>query len=71
MSFHGEVGRDAGAPARCDAEGPLTAAELPMTYHSVQYESDTGRDEASEARWWWSRSVLLADRSRLWRCSPS
>ncbi len=29
-----------------------------MPYHSAQHESDTRRHEASEARWWWSRSVL-------------
>ncbi len=30
-----------------------------MPYHSAQHECDTRRHEASEARWWRSRSVLL------------
>ena len=30
-----------------------------MPYHSAQHECDTRRHEASEVRWWRSRSVLL------------
>ena len=30
-----------------------------MPYHSTQHEADTRRQEASDARWWWSRSMLV------------